>query len=295
MNKTFSANNAIKFGWTTFKSNWKFWLVVYLIAFALGGPSLGSSKKEEKDTSTYDRSRINNQNSPLQRNPGVLNDIENKVMGISDDRSLVMPEQGTTEPVLGAPAPIMPRRPFLASLLPLLLLLIPYLAVTAVGIIILCLYLVGISMVFKIGYTHLSLDAVRGNALNYTTLLSDVNFRKAIKLICVYALMVLVVIFGLAFFIIPGVYFGIKYMFAPFVLIDKNTGVMDAFSISSKITKGNMLKLLGLNILGVFISLIGLLTFIVGILPATIVMSLAFAYTYEALSKPTETTLTAVA
>src|SRR3990167_4527856 len=45
MNKTFSISEAISFGWNTFKSNWKFWVLAWGLAFmsTMGGANLGNS------------------------------------------------------------------------------------------------------------------------------------------------------------------------------------------------------------------------------------------------------------
>ena len=75
----------------------------------------------------------------------------------------------------------------------------------------------------------------------------------------------LIVVIGLILFIIPGVYFALKYQFYRFLVVEKGLGPVEALKESGRITKGNIWKLLwffwamvGLNILGAIALLIGL-------------------------------------
>lgn len=76
----------------------------------------------------------------------------------------------------------------------------------------------------------------------------------------------LIVVLGFILFIIPGIYFAIKYQFYSYLIIDKGFGPVAALKKSAEMTKGvkwNLfifgLVLFGINILGALALLIGLL------------------------------------
>lgn len=95
----------------------------------------------------------------------------------------------------------------------------------------------------------------------------------------------LIVVVGLILFIIPGLYFALKYAYVPYLIIDKEMGPLEAMRASAKITdgvKGNlfvlMLALVGINILG-------LLALVVGIVVTSAVSAIASALVYTQLAK----------
>lgn len=76
----------------------------------------------------------------------------------------------------------------------------------------------------------------------------------------------LLVAFGFILLIIPGFYFMLKYMFVPYLIVDKEMTVGDAFKRSAEITKGKkpmlFFYMIGLSIfaaLGVLALFVGLL------------------------------------
>ena len=87
---------------------------------------------------------------------------------------------------------------------------------------------------------------------------------------------------GLAFFVVPGIYFLIKYVFAIKVLVDKECSVLQAFSQSAKITKGFMWHLLFFMVLTSLLSNILSYT-VVGAIFAYIPFTLAWIYAYKKL------------
>ncbi len=51
-------------------------------------------------------------------------------------------------------------------------------------------------------------------------------------------LLMLVMLGGMILLIVPGIIWGIKFMFAPMLILDKNMRIMDAFRVSSRMTNG---------------------------------------------------------
>jgi uncharacterized membrane protein len=137
------------------------------------------------------------------------------------------------------------------------------------------------------GYTHLAIDAVRGNPLEYKTILSDVSARKAFRLFVLVVLQIFLIILGLIFFIIPGIYLMVRFMFTNQLLIDKDLSIGEAFSQSAQLTKGVKLKLLGFVFVSIVVVILSLFAFLFGIIPAIIVTQLATMYIYVTLEKQT--------
>lgn len=69
------------------------------------------------------------------------------------------------------------------------------------------------------------------------------NLRQYIKFISTYMLYMLSIFIGMIFLIIPGIYLFIRYIFAEFVIVDKNTDTKKSFKESSVLTKNVKLKL----------------------------------------------------
>ena len=66
----------------------------------------------------------------------------------------------------------------------------------------------------------------------------------------------LVVAGGMILFIVPGIIWSIKYMFVPFLILDKNISVKEAFEVSGKITNGHKWLLFAY---GLLIGIVGLI------------------------------------
>jgi len=98
-----------------------------------------------------------------------------------------------------------------------------------------------------------------------------------------YLLLWLVIIIGLILLIVPGMYLAIKYQFVPYLIVDKNMDVIEAFKKSGKMTDGSKWNLFLLTILLVIIIFLGFLAFIVGIFVA-LPIAMAVAYVYRKLS-----------
>jgi len=90
-----------------------------------------------------------------------------------------------------------------------------------------------------------------------------------------YVAYIFTVLGGLIFFIIPGIYFAIRFQFVPNLLVDKKMKFKEAFALSTKMTENIKWKLFGFGMLqgimclGIF--LLGLIALIVGVIPAAFV------------------------
>lgn len=138
-----------------------------------------------------------------------------------------------------------------------------------------------ISILVQIGSMKITLDLYDGKPLDFSNLYSHSNLiLRFLGASILYGLMVAV---GFILLIIPGIYLAIKYQFFSFLIVDKNMGIMESFKKSEDMTQGVKMNLLlfslalaGINILGAFVFLVGLIITI----PTTV---MATVYVYRKL------------
>jgi hypothetical protein len=271
MHKTFSIFESLNFGWNEFRHNWKFWLVVFLIVFGTNSVSGGPGNDSSSDTKKKVTQNFN---------------YESNVLGTSTQKDLAAVPSDTYSNISAKPA----DSNMLNVFKPYQFILIPYAAITAILILGLLIVLWAVKIGIQMGGVRVQLEAIRIGSHNYTTLLSNFSVKRAIRYGVLQISYVLLVFVGLIFFIIPGIYFALKYMFASIVFVDKDISIGEAFSTSGKLTKGNKFKLMGFGIISFILCIFSLLFFLVGVFVAVIVLSLALSYIYVTLSKEDKAT-----
>ncbi|MCR5821283.1 MAG: hypothetical protein K6F94_10145 [Bacteroidaceae bacterium] len=90
----------------------------------------------------------------------------------------------------------------------------------------------------------------------------------------------LIVGFGLCLCLIPGIFFAVRWLFAPYIAATEKVGFVEAFSRSWQATKGNFWMLFLLGIVSIFIELSGLLFCCVGVLFTSVIASFALMLAY---------------
>lgn len=93
---------------------------------------------------------------------------------------------------------------------------------------------------------------------------------------------------GFLFLIIPGIYFACKLAFVPFLVVDKKLGPIEAMQRSWEMTNGHALSVFLIGLLSIPIAIFGLMCLIVGIIPAVMWITLAFASLYYAVDADQE-------
>ena len=99
----------------------------------------------------------------------------------------------------------------------------------------------------------------------------------------------LIVIGGIILFIVPGIYWAIKFQFFGYCVVDQKLGPVEALKKSSKITYQVKWKLLGFGLVMVGINILGFLCLFVGLFATIPTTMIAFAYVYRKLLSQTET------
>ena len=93
----------------------------------------------------------------------------------------------------------------------------------------------------------------------------------------------LMVVVGLILLIVPGVYFALRYMFVPLLLVDKKMGISEALEKSSKMTEGKLMTLFGVMLVLIGLNVLGALALGVGLLITIPVSSLVPVILYKDL------------
>lgn len=93
----------------------------------------------------------------------------------------------------------------------------------------------------------------------------------------------LLVMIGLLFLIIPGIYFAVRYYFVPYIIVDKDADIFESFDKSAKLTKGAEWQLLLFGVLSFLIFILGAAALVVGLFVAIPVVYIASVYIYRKL------------
>ena len=157
-----------------------------------------------------------------------------------------------------------------------------YISISSIIISILCMLLIGL---FLMGYLKNCMQTLDGEEPQFSSY-GKVS-RKLLIFLVTHILYSLIVIVGLFFLIIPGIYLGIRLQFYFAFIVEDNCGIMESFKKSWEITKGRSLKLFVLWLITVLISFAGCIALLVGIFIASPLIVLMYGYTYRKLTAPT--------
>ena len=97
-------------------------------------------------------------------------------------------------------------------------------------------------------------------------------------------LVAVIVGFGIVLLIIPGIVFACKLCFVPYLIVDKKMEAVDAVKESWKMTGGYSFTIFLIGFLVIFVAILGLIFFGVGIIISIIWIRLAFASVYAKVS-----------
>ena len=143
-------------------------------------------------------------------------------------------------------------------------------------------YIIVMSLL-SIGYIKEVLLAVSGKTPSYKRLFSHSD-RLFIFIICqcVYNL---IVFSGIILFIIPGIVWGIRYMFAPYLVIDQGLGIKAALKESRNMTSGVKWDLLGAFVPLSIAGYLGIFALGIGLFVSLQISSIAMMYIFTSLRK----------
>ncbi len=140
-----------------------------------------------------------------------------------------------------------------------------------------------LSFLFYFGMFGLILDLYDGKDISLKNILdySDLFLRLAIASIFYYILVLL----GLLFFVIPGIYLMIRLSFFMYLIIDKDCGALESLSKSYEITKGVTLKIFLFGVLVLLMNVFGAIFLLLGLFITYPITLMATVFIYKEISK----------
>jgi len=136
-----------------------------------------------------------------------------------------------------------------------------------------------VSIYLGLGLTRVALNLLSGAPVAVNQLFGEGDkLLRGIGGTLLFGLMVMV---GLLLLIVPGIYLALRYGQYMVALVDKNMPLMEAFRYSSSLTTNNRLNLFWLALLGMLITLAGLLACGVGLIFAGPVAWLSWVAAYR--------------
>ena len=112
-------------------------------------------------------------------------------------------------------------------------------------------------------------------------------FPKLIRFIFASIAYSAIVMVGFCLFIIPGIIFAIKFMYVPFLIVDKDMSFSEAFKTSNELASGVQWFLMAYLIISYFIILLGVLCFGIGLFFAVPTVWMSGVYIYKHLLENT--------
>ncbi len=110
------------------------------------------------------------------------------------------------------------------------------------------------------------------------------GFRNYWNAVLASLLVGVIVLFGTFLLVVPGIIFACKLAFTPYLVADRKMAAIEAVKESWRMTNGHALTVFLITLLAIPIAILGMLIFILGVIPATMWIEAAYASLYHAVS-----------
>lgn len=141
-----------------------------------------------------------------------------------------------------------------------------------------------INIILNIGLLTIAWNIVKEKDVDWGNFTENIHLWW--KMLLGSLLYTVIVYAGTILLIVPGIYFGIKYQFFGFALIENpQRGIWESFKRSAEITKGAKWKLFGFWWVMLGIIILGFIALGVGVLVSILVISIANAFIFTTLAK----------
>jgi len=142
-------------------------------------------------------------------------------------------------------------------------------------------YIMLVFPIFSYGADLIYLRAIRDEPIDIQEMF--VGFKNYVNIILAHLLATAIIVLGFIFFIIPGIIFACRLVFVPYLVMDRNLDAIKAVEKSWQMTYGHGWKIFAMGIMSFFIIVFGLILLIVGVFPAAMWVSSAFASLYHSI------------
>lgn len=138
-------------------------------------------------------------------------------------------------------------------------------------------------IIVRIGYNKIFLKIYDKEEVKFTDIFQE--YRTFWRYLGVSILFPLLVFVGLLLFIIPGLFWAVRFSFSPLIVIDNKSGPIVSMKESYAITKGSFWKLLLFWTVVGLINILGMILFGIGLLISIPLTTLSAVWVYRELSK----------
>lgn len=140
-----------------------------------------------------------------------------------------------------------------------------------------------LNAIIQAGIININLKFIDGGKGQYSHLFDKIAVFP--QMILTFILYGVIVFAGLILLIIPGIIWGVKFQFFPYLIVDKGLGPIEALKRSAELTQDTKLDVFFFNLLTGVFSFIGILFFFVGVFWTMPAAMLATAHAYRQLEK----------
>jgi len=144
-------------------------------------------------------------------------------------------------------------------------------------------YVVLVERPMEYGASFVFLKAARGDRLEVKDMF-DV-FKNYGNAILAHLLSGLIIGIGFVLLIVPGIVFACKLAFVPYLIVDRKMDAIEAVKTSWRMTTGHAFTIFLIGFIAIFVAIVGLICFGVGIIVSIIWIKLAFASLYHSVSQ----------
>ncbi|MDR3250077.1 MAG: hypothetical protein LBT42_00220 [Tannerella sp.] len=157
-------------------------------------------------------------------------------------------------------------------------------SISGIIVSVLCVLL---AYLFQLGYLRNCFQTLDGEEPQFSAY-GQVS-GKLFSFLAAHIIFVVITAIGTVLLIAPGIYLALRLQFFFASMVDENTGIVDSFKRSWKITKGYSLRLLILALIMALASFIGQIALFAGIFVAIPLILLMYGCAFRRLSSPSAT------
>ena len=136
-----------------------------------------------------------------------------------------------------------------------------------------------LSLYISAAVTLMYIRYMRGESISFNHLLA-IDLKTFIHYVLATIFSAILMILGFLCFILPGLYIMARLIFVQYLVVDKKLTFDQAIKTSWKISDGHVLQFIGFYFAILFIVILGFFAFLIGLLVAIPIVSLAAAQLY---------------
>jgi len=136
------------------------------------------------------------------------------------------------------------------------------------------------------GVDYIFLKAMRSEKFDIKEVFAA--FQNYLNVILANLLTTAIILAGIFLLIIPGIIFACKLAFVPYLVMDKKLDPVEAVKTSWAMTRGHAWTIFFMGFVSIFIIIGGLILLFIGVFPAAMWVSSAFASLYHSVDQETK-------